>query len=353
MLPALRSLVLKSAWLGTPLFILIALYVITDPFAVLRRPRDYYTAGEVAPRNRDFVSSETLLARTNSSHYYDSFVFGSSRSIPFQTEDWRPYLSENAHPFHFDASLESLFGIWSKVRYLDRAGYALRNALLVVDGSLLGRPADDDHRAMFLKDPTVAGTSWFSFHLAMFEGFLGRGFFVAYVDHSLFGKWRPYMKSNLSDHDLGYLPDTNDILVQDREDDIARMGEAYFQTYEFDDQDPQPGQPAAATIRERGRQELTELGDIFARQKTNVRILVSPMYDRRPLNHADREVLVTAFGSSSVRDFSGDNWVTRDRHNYYDKEHFRLAIARILLSKAYSADQTTTPGLEPIKTGSK
>src|SRR5262249_7778541 len=154
---------------------LAAIYLVRDPFAVLRRPAAYYVASEAAPRNRDFVSTETLLAKSDA-RAYDSFVFGSSRSIPCQATDWKQHL-DPARPYHYDASLESLFGIYTKVKYLDRSGFALRNVLMVVDEGLLRRPVDDDARAMFLKHPAVAGTSWLAFHVSMFEGFLSRGFF--------------------------------------------------------------------------------------------------------------------------------------------------------------------------------
>jgi len=131
-----RNLLLKAAGLALPLLILVTAYLVADPFAVLRRPASYYPVGSAAPRNRDFVSTETLL-RQPDFRQRDSFILGSSRSLPFSTTDWARHLDAGVRPYHFDASLESLFGVWSKVRYLDRQGVRLKNVLIVADAGCI------------------------------------------------------------------------------------------------------------------------------------------------------------------------------------------------------------------------
>ena len=339
--------------MALPLLILVAAYVVADPFAVLRHPSSYYPIGSAAPRNRDFVSTETLLGQRES-RQQDSFIFGSSRSLPFLTTDWVSHLGAGARPYHFDASLESLFGVWSKVRYLDREGFRLRNVLIVADAGLLGRPEYDDRRVLFRKHPTISGDTWYAFHVGFFQAFLLRRFFAAYADYALFHTWRGYMEGVLQRPESGPAQDpfTNDgLAIPAREAAIAKAGEAYFRGFAGEFNGPLAGVPSEPVIGARVRGRLAEMRDVFQRQGTHLRIVISPQRDRRPLSAGDGAALDELFGADNIADFSGDNWITRDPHNYYDADHYRVGIARYLMDRAYHVPEPR-PDL-PVKTGSR
>ena len=88
-------------------------YIVYDPFGVLRQENLFKRPS--IPKNRDVFSTELLL-KDNNFKRYNSFVFGSSRSIHFLSDDWRKYLSGEVEVFKYDASGETPFGIYGKVK---------------------------------------------------------------------------------------------------------------------------------------------------------------------------------------------------------------------------------------------
>jgi hypothetical protein len=265
-------------------------------------------------------------------------VFGNSRSMAFETADWVPHLAPGARPYHFDASLESLYGIWSKVRYLDQHGYRLRNVLMIVDADLLRQATHGDQRALFRKTPAIDGSGRVPFHLAFFEAFLSRGFFLKYGAFVWSGRRRPFMAGVIEQRSLVHEPRTNDLSFRLLEDEIASAGEGYYRARAdiFDAPIEGQGTPSPPVLAGAQRQRLEDLRAIFQRQGTDVRIVVSPLYDRRALARSDRATLQTLYGSANVLDGSGPNDITTDRHNYYEASHYRIAVARRLLAEGYA-----------------
>jgi hypothetical protein len=257
--------------------------------------------------------------------------------MAFETNDWSVYLAGGARPFHYDASLESLHGVWAKVRYLDRVGFPLRNALLVVDASLLEHSDYTDKRALYRKHPLICGDSWWDFHLSFFEAFLARLFFMKYAHFKLSHRWHSYMAGVLERRWTVHDPHTNDLSFRPREEEIARLGEEYYRLHadEFDGPRPGLGSASAPALNALGRKRLAELAEIFGRHGTDVHTVVSPLYDGRPLAQADLTLLEETFGKGRVHDFSGVNGITADRHNYYESSHYRIAIARKIMEKIY------------------
>jgi hypothetical protein len=67
-----------------------------DPFKVLRTYADF--SKPVIVPNRDYVSTETFI-RNNPHYHYNSFIFGSSRTMAFKPARWKKYLTQDAEPF--------------------------------------------------------------------------------------------------------------------------------------------------------------------------------------------------------------------------------------------------------------
>lgn len=325
----------KTVVLSLPLLMLLVAYACWDPFFVVRKHAQYYPDPIGVSPNRDFVSTELLVAHGPTQH--DSFIFGNSRSMAFETGDWSTHLNGGARPFHYDASLESLYGVWAKVRYLDRVGFPLRNALLVVDASLLEHSDYTDKRALYRKHPLISGDSWWDFHLSFFEAFLARLFFVKYAHFKLGHRWHGYMAGVLERRWTVQDPLSNDLSFRPREEEITRLGEGYYRLHagEFDGPRPDVGTSSPPALNELGRKRLAELAEIFTRQGTNVQVVVSPLYDGRPLARADLTLLEDAFGKGRVHDVSGVNAITADRHNYYESSHYRIDVARQIMEKIY------------------
>ena len=122
---------LRFVLIGTiPLLILLVVYIKSDPFKVLYDYDEYYDTndnGRVG-LNKDYVSSSTFLNNSKRNKHYDSFIFGSSRSIFYQISHWKTHLPINSNCFHFDASNETLYAMNKKVEFLDGKGVKIKNA---------------------------------------------------------------------------------------------------------------------------------------------------------------------------------------------------------------------------------
>ena len=103
-----------------PLWLVIALYIILDPFKVIREYDSYYVDGKPTYVNvdHDYVSTQ-VFEKTHPLYHYDSFILGSSRSRFFPLEEWEKHIGNDCNGYHFDGSGETLYGVYRKLKYLD------------------------------------------------------------------------------------------------------------------------------------------------------------------------------------------------------------------------------------------
>lgn len=327
-------LLLKLAVLSLPLDICLATYICSDPFRVLHHYDDFYSGHEVH-LNRDYVSTEVFLRQVDRCRY-DSFIFGNSRTMAFLTSDWTKWIDSQA-AFHFDSSFESLFGITGKLRLIDRKGVPLRNALILLDyGTLKG--TTDRYEALFVKHPEVSGNAWLPFQLTFVKAYLSPTCCLPYMAQKLFGVQIPGFRGPFHAEHVRYDPVTNDIGVQELEQQIAADPESYYGSRESEFPPAIEDSPSAVDNPANGntvRELLEELRRILARHGTHYRIVINPLWDKSRLNPADLKVLVSLFGKERVFDFSGVNHITVDKHNYYEGSHYRQHIGREILAEIY------------------
>jgi len=152
-------------------------YVIDDPFKIINDYEEFYTnQSRELFINRDHVSTR-LYIKNYPLYHYDSFIFGSSRSYAFLAKEWQKYILSPA--FHFDASGESLFGIYTKIKYLYLNKRPLKNCLIIINAGLLSKTFNNEETAL-IKDPEISGESRLKYHYKFFTAFLTGGFFVPY-----------------------------------------------------------------------------------------------------------------------------------------------------------------------------
>ena len=327
-------LLLKLAVLSLPLNFFLATYVWYDPFRVLYHYDDYYQGHDVG-LDRDFVSTEVFLRQVDRYHY-DSFIFGNSRTMAFLTSDWSPLIGSPV-AFHFDASMESLFGIVGKVRLVEQKGLPLRNALILLDVSILAGTTDRYDEHLYVKHPAVSGNGWLPFQLAFVKSYLSPKFCLPFLAKKLLGRQIPGFPSPFRAEVPEQMdPVTNDIRVPKLEQRIAADPEAYYRgwdaKYPPDQKDSKTSPPV---ICDAAKELLGDLREAFARQGTNYRIVINPLWNKRQLHPADLGVLKSIFGKDRVFDFSGVNHITSDKLNYYEDSHYRPHIGREILSRIY------------------
>ncbi len=333
----LKKFGLKLCLFLLPLVLVLMSFWIFDPFKIIYKYNDFY-ADFLQPRvalNRSYVTTEIFL-RSRDQHRYDSFIFGSSRSMAFLTEDWRPYLGEKASPFHFDESAETLFGLWSALRFLDRLNIPIRNALLVLDEGVLGRLAENND-FLFIHHPLISGESRTKFYFQFLKGYMSKGFFISYFDLKLFKTYRPYMKKFIENQLFTYDSVTNDYRWTGVEARIAADPEAYYSDESiFYRRDPRGDGESAAVIGEKQLSMLRDIKQIFDQHATDCQIVISPLYGQRNINRGDVQALKSLFGAGRVHDYSGVNALTADVSNYYEIHHYRPKAARAILKEIYA-----------------
>lgn len=318
-----------------PFLALLVLYFVWDPFRVVYHHAPYYKDGDFIGINRGYASTMTYTEQKDL-YKYDSFIFGNSRSISFRSEDWKQFLPDSSSCFHFDASGGSVLGLYEKLSYIDRCGGTIRNALFVIDNSLLDRYEMDGH--LFEPAPVLKGNNfqyWMKFHMDNIKAFLTPSFFFAVVDFSLFRKMRPYMGFMVDDRPVVYKCKTNDIYNEEAEMKMS-SGEYYnqdrlkvFENAQF------PGEQSTYSLNDRKIALLHKIKDILNEHNTSYKIVISPLYDQVKLNKETIQVLCAIFGDNNVYDFSGPNKWNADYHNYYEAWHFRPHVARELMSLIY------------------
>jgi hypothetical protein len=206
------SFFLKTFILSLPALSLFCAYLIFDPFKVLRSYDSYYVSGvpNWVTLNREYVSTETFL-KCNPSNHYDSFIFGNSRSIFYEVNDWQRHI-QSTRCFHFDASGESLYGIYAKFRFLDQSGINISNALIILDYETLSC-TNNRKGHLFRTPPRLSGESRLTYQFLFFRTFLDASFFTPYLHFMLTRHFHEYMRNDsiLDDRPMYYELQSNEI----------------------------------------------------------------------------------------------------------------------------------------------
>ncbi|GHV27502.1 hypothetical protein AGMMS4952_09290 [Spirochaetia bacterium] len=332
---------LRKLFLFTlPLIILSIAYIILDPFKVIKKYDSYYISDEIVgvSINRDYMSTSTF--DNNSAVYkYDSFIFGNSRSVFYEVETWKAYLSSDSNCYHFDASGETLYGIYKKIQYLVKKSITINNALLILDYDTLTQVTSDQRHLFIISPQLEDNKNIIPFHLSFIKAFLTPRFMIAYFDYKISGKVKNYMKKNslLSDGQSHYDIKTNESSWSDF-GKLIENGEYYTdeRMKVFYSRDTTEQSDSPRVIYSQQEMMLTEIKDIFQKHKTNYKIIINPLYDQKKLNKHDLTYLELLFGKNNVFDFSGINEFTNDYTNYYEASHYRPRVSGEILKIVYA-----------------
>lgn len=329
----------KLGFYASPFIVLLIVYLLADPFKVIRDYRSFYKSGYPAyiGLNRDYVST-TTFDNYYSKNNYNSFILGDSRSVFYEINDWKQYLDNSDNCFHFDASGENLYGIYKKVKYLDSKVPSINNVLLILNyGTLSGIKPGKGH--LFIISPQLEnGKNLFEFHLEFLRAFLNPRFLFAFVDFNLFGQIRNYMKSGhlFADGPFFYELSSNEIRYEHYEAMINKDESTYYgpRKHIFYKRTGKI-KYSPICIHDKQKMYLEEIKNIFSKHKTNYKIIISPLYDQIGLNQDDIKYLCEIFGTKNVFDFSGINEITSNYKNYYEDSHYRPHIARKIMKEIY------------------
>ena len=335
----MKGFLIRISFFLLPIVLVVVLYSWLDPFRVVGLYANYKPTDKAltVPLNQNRVSAGTFCLYNDHMHF-NAFIFGSSRSMFYEIEDWQPYLGIDSRCFHFDASAETLEGILHKIEFLDKKQVPLKDVLLVLDADIF-RPYTLLNEHLYMEDPLVVGMSnWLSFHSAHFMAFLDRKFLRAYADYELTGEAKPYMTqlSLLDDKPFAYDAWSNETRYEFYKSQAA-IGE-YYTSARMEKFNPARdgmqrfSSPVIDPVEER---HLKTMASVFAKHQSRVRIVISPLYNQIRLSNQDVLVLRNLFGEDSVFDFSGINKLTQSHTGYYERSHYRPHIAKAVLDSVY------------------
>lgn len=325
------QLVGKILLLALPLIAVLISYIIWDPFRVLYHYTNF-SYNLVSIPNRDYISTQMYLNNYEKSKY-KSFILGNSRTIAFPSRSWTPYIGDSLS-YHFDASTESLFGVWKKLQFIEAHGSEIKNVLLICDASLLEQTHDAE-AAIIRKDPRLLGQSPLGFQLSFLRSYLSDYYFYKYIKRRFRGEYTPDMHDVFASTPIVMDSVNNELSWPELEQKIKTDSQTFYghNTY-LANQVVHP-KIASAVIGGEQRQQLVAIHNIFKSHNTNYHLIISPLRNQEQLNPADLNYLEQIFGEAHVHDFSGSNEFTRQTGNYYEASHYRPILGRQILRLIY------------------
>ena len=315
------------------IIVLLINYLYLDPFKVIKTYDDYSNSF-VAP-NRDYVSTE-MFKKNYKKYNYNSFIFGSSRTIAYKPESWSNYLPKNSSPFSFDASGESIYGIYTKFKYLDSLGVNIQNALIIIcrDHSFASDVNYNSHIA--IKHPEISRESIFKFHLTFFKDYLNPKFLFYYYNYILTKEYKPFMADYIENRVITYDTITNETNIIDQEYELRQDPLAYYAKRK--DNFYERKRETSDTIERVNKKKylmLKYIKQILEKSNSNYKVVVSPLYEQTKLNSIDKIKLDQLFGRN-LYDFSGKNAFTDSITNYYESSHYRPSVGDSILKIMYT-----------------
>lgn len=330
----------KCFLLALPLLVVLVYYFITDPFKVLHHYDKFYQSGKapIVILNKDYVTIQTYLNNYKKYHY-DSYIFGSSRSMFFTVHDWGQYIHSDKC-YHFDAWKESLYGMYLKFKLLDQQHADIKNVLIVLDTSVLEMTENSYRDAnLYMKHPLLSGSGNLSFQYQFIKPFFDIRFLTAYTGYKITGEVKSYMRSMdvFDEKPMLYNDTTNEIKWFYTDSVLAKNADIYYSEHK----DMFAGRDnvlriSKKCIGDKQKKLLEEMQRILVRYGSSYKIIITPHYMQNKFNPTDLEYLQQLFGKENVFDFSGRNTITEDKRNFYDMGHFRPQVAKYLLSVVYA-----------------
>lgn len=321
-----------SIFVIVPIIILILLYIYFDPFKVLRNYNNY---SSIVIPNRDFVSTKMFINNYNK-YNYNSFIFGSSRTLAFRPSSWRRYLSVDSRPFMFDASGESIYGIYTKIKYIDSKNVDLDNVLIILCRDVTFEHSENHQGHLFIKHPATTGESTVKSQSVFLKAYFDPKFLFSFYAYKVIGKYKPFMSGILEDEILTYDSITNELNISYREEEILQNPSQYYLDRKSIFYERKGEQTDSVTrIGEKQLAMLKEIKMILEENKTNYKVIISPLYEQVKFSEHDFKTLKSIF-DDHLYDFSGKNITTEPKSNYFETSHYRPIVGDSILYLLYN-----------------
>lgn len=330
-----KKIIYKSVLFIIPIILIIGIYFYLDPFKVLYHYDSYYTSGEssILELNRDYVGFENHLNQIKKNKI-DSYILGNSKSRAFNSKIWSKCI-DSKQAYHFDANLETIYGILNKLEYLDNTNCEIKNALFVIDeGVLIGDKYDYYSGHLFCKHYQYSDNSFLKFHYSFFSAFLTYDIFVNYCKYYLTKDPSLLVSSTLFQTNNDYYnPKTNDLSFKFLELKIKQDSLSFYKQF------PERTEIEIINkkvISDKSYDILKKINKILIKHNTKYKFVISPSFTFKKLNQEDIAILSSIFGANKIYNFSGLNNFSKSSGNFYESTHYRECVANQIMNQIYA-----------------
>lgn len=322
-----------------PLLLLVAVYLLTDPYKTLRP----FSLSYFDSTNRDYLSSE-LFIMNYPKYHYDSFIFGSSRGCGINSYHWLKYLPEGSSQFLFQAWSETVTGIDQKISYIDEHEGEIKNAIVLLDipGSFSQPQLSTE--ALSIKNPRFSHQPQWAFQATLFYDFLQKPSEWIRAVKKKVHPTLPVVSFDTKSNDWkknNCKLELNQPPPKDSLGNLNNIAKASF----FKDfvNNPDARIPDSKPLIDDSMiQILNHIHDVFQRHGTDYRIIITPGYCYKypPISQNDLVIIQDIFNKKNVFDFSGRLDFTSDYHSFSDPNHFGLNIGWQIIEEIYNRGKT-------------
>lgn len=323
-----RRFIRKIFVLSLPFVILLAVYFFTDPYKVINNYKEF--SSKPLALNQSYVCWQNYLNHRDSMKY-DSFLLGNSCTMAYRMSDWEAHL-DNATAVSLMGNGEPLYSINAKLKKLASLNKPVKNLLILIDNSTL-KYVTKPITHTFVLHRDICGDGLFSFQATFVQAFLNPKTLIPFLDFTMFGQRRPYMKGIIGRDIVLRNPLTND-LHNPREDEIKKDSLAYYKNH-----DSEFGKIVATddglVIGKKQLEILNEIKSYIDKMGASYKIIINPSYKQYKMLEGDLKLLESVFAKKNVFDYSGTQDFSSNRAYFYESNHYRPALGRKILNEIY------------------
>jgi hypothetical protein len=318
----IKKLLRKVGLLLCSILLLICFYIYKDPycdFGVNKTDKIQYYFQNIS----DF--SVKKLDQTKI--HYNTFIFGSSRSIPFYSCYVKHKIFRDKStviPFHFANWGDRIRGIERKLKYLDAKGFKLNNIFILLDNSICflenGDVKKDESYKISRKTWLEASTN----HFLYFFYYSGKN--LPKNIRILVGLEKEIDQMYVDD----FTNDLNHVCPTKHVESVFYAPQKYINLQTklpprngIEHRQPNRINPTIENY-------LKQIKFILNKHNSKYVIIYTPMYDQYKFGKKDETILDNYFHNHII-DFSGVNTITNRANEYSDPTHYFPIIGKRMI----------------------